>query len=100
MWGISGGAEIDGPSRRVVSLLRMGRRVPTPPTGLAVSRDCPPLLRRESTAMSARLKPLAELTQVLLETRVLAAELGDLLVGMENGGVILAAEGLADRGEG
>jgi hypothetical protein len=82
MWGINGGAEIEGTSRRVVSLLRMGRHVPAPPTGLAAPRECPPLLRRESTAMSACLKPLAELTQVLLETRVLAAELGDLLVGV------------------
>jgi hypothetical protein len=100
MWGISGGAEIDGPSRRVVSLLRRGRRVPTPPTGLGASRNCPPVLRRESTAMSARLKPLAELTQVLLETRVLAAELGDLLVGVEHGGVIFASERLADGRQG
>src|SRR2546421_1431623 len=100
MLGTSGVTVVAEPQWRRERLGRGAWTVPWSPTG-TVGRPARPTWprRRPQLAVSTGVELLAQGAQVLLEAGVLTAELGDLLVGVQHGGVVLAAEGLADGRE-
>ena len=46
---------------------------------------------------SVLVKTLADLAQITLQARILEGKVGDLLDGMERGGVVTSPEGVADH---
>ena len=53
-------------------------------------QDSPPVA-------SVLVKTLADLAQITLQARILEGQVGDLLDGMERGGVVPSPEGVADH---